>query len=331
MREQPRIPEDYLQTCFRDQYALTPVRFEFLPRGKDYSAGLFKVLTEDGTNYLLKVTTRPLYEPAYLVPHYLHEQGITSVIAPILTKRQALWTKLMDWIMIVYPYIEGDTTLTGMTNEQWKQVGIIFRQIHQIRPPSEGFEPLRKETFDPTAYVQWVRSFEAQHLQSRLGESVSERALRASWLAHQSTIHMVVISQEKLAEVLRSRTYQYVICHADLHAANLIRDHAGHVFVIDWDEVMLAPQERDFIFIREPHARAFWEAYGQRDIDWAILTYYCWERVLQDLIECAQNVCLRDDLGEESKSDIAQMFDEMLSQGGSNLAAAYSAAAHLAW
>jgi hypothetical protein len=27
----------------------------------------------------------------------------------------------------------------------------------------------------------------------------------------------------------------------DLHPRNLIRDHAGKVFVIDWDEVMLAP------------------------------------------------------------------------------------------
>ena len=39
--------------------------------------------------------------------------------------------------------------------------------------------------------------------------------------------------------------------------ANLIRDRAGNVFVIDWDEVMLAPKERDFIFIREPQAAAY--------------------------------------------------------------------------
>jgi spectinomycin phosphotransferase len=38
----------------------------------------------------------------------------------------------------------------------------------------------------------------------------------------------------------------------DLHPRNLIRDHAGKVFVIDWDEVMLAPKERDFIFVRPP-------------------------------------------------------------------------------
>jgi spectinomycin phosphotransferase len=328
MREQPRVPEERLQACLRDRYDLIPMRLEFLPRGKDYSAGLFRVLTEQGTDYLLKVTSRPLYEPAFLIPHYLKEQGIASVVAPIPNKRHALWTKLEDWTAIVYPYIEGDTAFSGMTNDHWKQVGNIFRQIHQTRPP-EDCASLRKETFDPTAYARWVRTFETQHLAARPGENTSERAVRASWLAHQATIHTIVTSLEKLAQELQAGVHRHVICHADLHGANLIRDQAGHVFVIDWDEVMLAPPERDFIFIREPHAGAFWEGYGQIEIDWTALTYYRWERVAQDLIECAQNVCLRDDLGEATKAEIAQMFDEML-DGGSNLAAAYSAAAHLA-
>jgi len=101
------------------------------------------------------------------------------------------------------------------------------------------------------------------------------------------------------------------------------------VFVIDWDEVMLAPKERDFIFIREPQADAFWEGYGQREIDWILLSYFLWERVMQDVIVNAQDVCFRDDLGEETKADIAQMFDEYLLEGGDNITAAYEASARL--
>src|SRR6266702_4246390 len=249
MRKPPRILEEHLRTCLQDQYHLSPATLEFLPRGKDYNAGVYRVVSEQGTAYLLKVTSRPLYEPSCLVPRYLKDQGITSVVAPVPTKSNALWTKLVDGTVIVYPFIDGDTSLTGMTNEQWKEVGTIFQRIHQVRLSSGGFESLRKETFDPKEYARWVRTFETQHLHSQHGGSVSERALRTSWVAHQSTIHTGVTSLEKLAEMLQSRTFPYVICHADLHPANLIRDHAGHVFVIDWDEVMLAPKERDFIFI----------------------------------------------------------------------------------
>ncbi len=327
VREQPRIPEERLRACLQDQYDLYPFTLEFLPRGKDYKAGVYRVVSEQSTAYLLKVTSRSLYEPRCLVPRYLNDQGITSVVAPVPTKSNDLWTKLMDWTVIVYPFIYGDTSLTGMTNEQWKEVGTIFKRIHQVQLSPEGFESLRKETFDPIEYVRWIRAFETQHLHSRHGGSASERALLTSWEAHQSTIHKVVTSLEKLAEVLQSRIFPYVICHADLHAANLLRDHAGQVFVIDWDEVMLAPKERDFIFIRAPQADAFWEGYGQREIDWRALTYYLWERVVQDLIECTQDVCFRDDLGEETRDDIAQMFDEILE--GSIINAAYAAEAHL--
>src|SRR5205807_10182737 len=330
MREQPKIPEEQLRACFQDQYDLYPVTLEFLPRGLDYNAGVYRVVSEQGTAYLLKVTSRPLYEPRCLVPRYLNDQGITSVVAPIPTRSGALWTKLVDWTMIVYPFIDGDSSLTGMTNEQWKEVGTIFKRIHQVMLPPFGFESLRKETFDPTEYARWVRTFEAQHLHSRHAGSGSSCALRADWMAHQSTIHMGVTSLEHLAGVLQRRAGPYVICHADLHAANLLRDPAGNVFVIDWDEVMLAPKERDFIFVREPQAPAFWQGYGQTEIDWVALTYYLWERVVQDLIECTQDVCFRDDLGEETRADIAQMFHKILAEEGGTVDAAYAAAAHLA-
>src|SRR6266550_3892409 len=322
MREQPGVPEERLRACLQDQYDLYPFTLEFLPRGKDYKAGVYRVVSEQSTAYLLKVTSRSLYEPRCLVPRYLNDQGITSVVAPVPTKSNDLWTKLMDWTVIVYPFIYGDTSLTGMTNEQWKEVGTIFKRIHQVQLSPEGFESLRKETFDPIEYVRWIRAFETQHLHARHGGSASERALLTSWEAHQSTIHKVVTSLEKLAEVLQSRIFPYVICHADLHAANLLRDHLGHVFVIDWDEVMLAPKERDFLFVQEsstdsealPSTPAFFQGYRQTEIDWIALTYYRYERVVQDLIACAQEVFFRDDLGEGTKADSVQLFHAILAE-----------------
>lgn len=330
MRAPLNIEEEHLRACLQDQYGLIPATLEFLPWGKDYCAGVYRVVSEQGLAYVLKVTSRPLYEPACLVPTLLRDQGIISVVAPIPTKSHTLWTKLVDWTVILYPFLDGDSSLTGMTNEQWKEVGTVFKQIHQARLESVGGLSLRKETFDPTTYTRWIRAFEAQHLSSLMSGSTSQRVLGASWVAHQSTIHTAMATLEKLAMVLQRQSGPYVICHADLHARNLIRNRAGQVFVIDWDEVMLAPKERDFIFIRQPQADAFFQGYGVAEIDWALLTYYLWERVVQDMIENAQNVCFRDDLTEETRADVAQMFHEGLAPGGSNLNAAYEASAHLA-
>ncbi|MBO0795295.1 MAG: aminoglycoside phosphotransferase family protein, partial [Ktedonobacteraceae bacterium] len=237
--------------------------------------------------------------------------------------------RLDGWTMIVYPFIDGDTSWTGMTSEQWKEVGTTLRQIHQVTLPPSGFEPLHKETFDPTGYAQWIRSFEPQQEHARFRDSAAERTLRSLWMEHQSTIHTAVASLEKLGGELQRQALPYVVCHADLHPANLLRDQAGHVFVIDWDEVMLAPKERDFIYVREPHAAAFFEGYGQAEIDWTALTYYLWERVVQDLIECARSVCFRDDWTEEPRTDATQLFQSILTGEESDIAAANAAATHL--
>lgn len=329
MRGPPRIAEEQLRACLHDQYDLNLVTLEFLPLGRDYDAGVYRAVSEQGADFLLKVTSRPRYEPRYLVPRHLYDQGITPVVAPIPTRSAALWTVLADWTVILYPFFEGDTSLTGMTDEQWREVGTIFQRIHQVILPPAGFESLRKESFDPREYTRWVRTFEAQHTQEHSRGSASQRALRSSWIAHQSTIHTVLTSLEKLAEVLRSQTLPSVICHGDLHARNLIRERAGRVFVIDWDEVLLAPKERDFIFVRPPHAAAFFQGYGQAEIDWVALTYFLWERVVQDLIECTHNVCFRDDWGEETRAEAVQLLDVILAQDRGHIAAAYQASAHL--
>jgi spectinomycin phosphotransferase len=332
--EPPHIPVDVLHACLRERYDLAAITLEFLPRGYDYRAGVYRVVSEQGTVYLLKVTSRPLYEPSCLVPRYLHDQGITAVVAPLLTTSGSLWTRLAEWTLMVYPFLEGETSLAGMMDDQWQETGSIFQQIHHVQLPPAGFPSVRTESFDPTEYLRWVRAFETQHLQTLQGQhrgSGPARALCASWVAHRSTIRTAVTSLNQLAAVLQSRPLPYVIAHADLHPANLLRDLAGRVFVLDWDEVMLAPKERDFIFIREPQARDFWEGYGSRareEIDWCALTYFRWERVIQDLIEEAQQVLFRDDVGEDTKATAAQRFAAAFA-AGNNVDAAYAAAVHL--
>ena len=329
MREQPDISDELLRTTLQHQYGLVPATLAFLPVGLDYHAGVYRVVSEQGCAYLLKITSRPLYEPRYLVPRYLNDQGILSVVAPLPTRSGALWAKFADWTAILYPWISGDTSFTGMTNEQWRELGSIFSQIHHVTVPSEGFESLRKETFDVAEYARWIHAFETQHLHSRSAASASQRALLADWLANQAVIRTAVRSLEKLSAALQKQARLYVICHADLHPANLIRDSRGRVFVIDWDDVMLAPKERDFIFIREPEADVFWEGYGRPQIDWVALTYYRWERVVQDVIACAEDMFFKDDLGEETRADIAALFHEILLGSTSTAHDVYAAAAHL--
>src|SRR5579859_7656444 len=109
MREQPGIPEDRLRACLQEQYDLIAVTLEFLPLGLDTRAGVYRVVSEHGTPYFLKVKSGSRYEPGYIVPRALRDQGITAVVAPLPTKSNALWTQVSEWTVIVYPFIDGKT------------------------------------------------------------------------------------------------------------------------------------------------------------------------------------------------------------------------------
>ncbi|HEU5368841.1 MAG TPA: aminoglycoside phosphotransferase family protein [Ktedonobacterales bacterium] len=336
MYEQPDIAEERLRACLRDQYALAAASIAFLPLGLDSRAGVYRVVSEQGIAYLLKAKAGTFYEPGCLVPRYLRDQGIAGVVAPLPTKGETLWVRLDEWIVTLYPFIEGEHGWNpAMSAAQWRAAGAAIRQIHQVRLPTAGFESLRRETFDPTEYHRSVCALEIEYIRAE-GGSQAEQAMRSCWQAHQPTIDTAVASLEKLAGALQKRSGPHVICHADLHPSNIIRQE-NQVFVIDWDDVMLAPRERDFLFVGAAPANGtaptdaapFFQGYGALEIDWVALTYYLWERVVQDLIAYAEEVFLRGDLGATSKAAAVKMLQAILSEKGNGVDKAAAAAAHL--
>src|SRR5215471_1035763 len=321
MREKPSIPEEQLKVCLEERYGMVCVALYFLPLGLDTRAGLYRVVSEEGRSYFARVKSGPLYEPSCFVPRFLSNCGIESVVAPLYNKTDALWTKLEDWTVTVYAFLDGMTGWAGMTDEHWRATGQTCKKIHEAALPYEMLQSLRKETFEPAEYIRWIAAFEAQYKEREPG-SPAERALYGSWTAHRRAIQSTLTAMERLADELRGQTFPQVICHADLHPGNLLRDRAGQLFVIDWEDVMIAPKERDFIFVKELQAQAlapqdqacFFQGYGHAEIDWAALAYYRHERVVQDLIECARNVFFRDDLGEATKSDSARLLNDILTE-----------------
>ena len=91
---------------------------------------------------------------------------------------------------------------------------------------------------------------------------------------------------------MREKTPPHVLCHADFHTWNVLVDDDASMWIVDWDEVVLAPKERDLMFVVggigrglvKPHETAsFLVGYGETEIDAEALAYYRYAWALRDI------------------------------------------------
>lgn len=94
---------------------------------------------------------------------------------------------------------------------------------------------------------------------------------------------------------------QFVLCHSDLHAGNVFIDKNGAIYIVDWDSPIIAPKERDLMFIgggvanvwNKPHEKElFYKGYGKTEVNMALLAYYRHERIVEDIALYGQQLLL---------------------------------------
>ena len=102
------------------------------------------------------------------------------------------------------------------------------------------------------------------------------------------------------------RPLAHVLCHADIHTNNVLLDADGAVWIVDWDDTLLAPKERDLMFVVGgglnrtlvgPREEALvLQGYRATMLDPRALTYYRYARAVSDLSEYGAQVLARSDL-----------------------------------
>jgi len=135
----------------------------------------------------------------------------------------------------------------------------------------------------------------------------------------------VLARVEALGRDLGSRRFPRVLCHGDIHAANVVAGHDGRIHMVDWDGPLLAPAERDLILIvgftivhtLTPAQEArFFDGYGPVALDPAAIAYFRYERFLQDLEACAEDVLRRPALSAEARQGATDFAFGYLATGG---------------
>src|SRR6266516_1504756 len=106
MLTKPNISDELIIFRLQDEYGLPVTSLTFLPLGADMGTVVYRVVTDDGTAYFLKLR-KGFDEIVVTVPLFLKSQGIENVIIPYETKSKQHWADFGDYKTILYPFIEG--------------------------------------------------------------------------------------------------------------------------------------------------------------------------------------------------------------------------------
>lgn len=324
MHENPDLDLGRIAACLETQYGRSVASVTFLPFGYDSNAAVYNVITCDGSPYFLKIRFGRVHEPALLVPRALIDGGVRNVLAPLRTRTSSLWCTFDGHTVVLYPYITGQSAMAaGMSDHQWREFGSTLRAIHSSGLAERFRGQLRTETFAlPSAAL--VRQL-LNLIDSREFERPAARRLAAFWRENGGRIRNLLARAEELGSQLRSRSFAYVLCHADIHAANTLVGGDGRIHLIDWDEPLLAPRERDLLFVvgsriaravKPREENLFFEGYGSVEIDPTALAYCRYERIVEDIGEVGKSVFLNPRLGEQARTEEAELAMRFFAVGG---------------
>ena len=133
----PNLKDEEIIACLRDAYGLTIDKVLFLPLGADFNTAVYRVTTNNGSDYFLKLRSGEFLEASVSVPKYLVDLDIKQVIPPLATKTEQLWTSLASFKAILYPYVEGRNGVEAkLSEDQWAQFGAAIKKLHSTHIPN---------------------------------------------------------------------------------------------------------------------------------------------------------------------------------------------------
>ncbi len=313
----PPLESDLIDTL-KQIFSVEVKQIELLPIGADANSTVYKTEDLNGRPLFLKLRRGEFNEPSVTVPGYLSQMGVAQIIPPVKTNAGQLWVDGPDYKLLLAAYVDGKNGYeTDLTASHWNDFGAALKKIHGTKLSDELKTTVRRETY-PAEGRDGVLGF-LDMAQNRSFEDQISQEVAKLLTDKRDEIETLVSRASSLAPTLQTQADEFVICHADLHAGNLlIRENDQALFIIDWDELILAPKERDLMSVGgsllasgldwQTEENLFYEGYGRSEINRHAVAYYRYERIIQDIFAyCKELLVSAEGSREERRESLAYL------------------------
>lgn len=324
MIEKQSLADQRIIDCLNANYGIKIATLTFIPLGADIDASVYKAQAYDQSSYFVKLRRGSHNDIGTIIQRLLYDAGIQQIIAPVKTNDGKPTHDIDDFTLIVYPFIEGqDGFSRDLTNEQWITLGKTLRRIHKFVLPPSIKNQIKRESYSPK-WREAVRSIYTHiDAEPKIADDIALKLL-TFMQEHRGAIQRLIDRAEQLGQQIQKQSPEFVLCHSDIHAGNVLIANDGTLYIVDWDQPIMAPKERDLMFIgggvahvwNNPHEQEiFYKGYGQTEINRDILAYYRHERIVEDIAVYSQQLLLTTDGGQD-RVEMYKQFMDMFDPNG---------------
>ncbi|SHF86967.1 phosphotransferase enzyme family protein [Streptoalloteichus hindustanus] len=318
--------DDRLRAWVWEDFGVELVAVTGVDRGADVAAEVWRGVADGGAQYAIKRSGGG--SPAgLLVPAWLGERGVPGVVAPVPTRSGNLWSEREGRRLSLVPWVSGSGALDGgMTACHWVSYGTLLARVHALTPGDPVAEVLPREERAHRRWTSLVSDVDKQVRAAAESADQLVRALTEEWAAVAELVAVLLGAAEDLSSDHRVRRAARVVCHGDAHLGNVVVGEGGRVWLIDWDDAVLAPREQDLLFVLGgvlPFAQVssqeqawFFDGYGPVDVDPARLAYHQCVRALEDFAVPAAQVLAVGREPEPERADALAIFRSVFSPTG---------------
>jgi spectinomycin phosphotransferase len=296
MSEKPKFNESEVVNCLRSSYGIEVVRIVPIGGGADQNASVFKV-EASGVEYFLKQKSNNSNDDALLVQDFLYNQDISEVLSPTKTQDKKLSVSTNHTKLVLYPFIDGFSGVEKSLSEQnWIKFGQTLKKIHSATIPQALRNSIRIENYS-TRFPKALIGIFSQISEGSFIDPVTLR-LVDFLKSKEKELYNLVDKTNQLCDKFKFQSKPLVLCHSDIHAGNRFVDKNGNLRIIDFDEPILAPAERDLMFIGSGIIRPdtpreidlFYRGYEESNISQEGIAYYRNQRIIEDVVLFAEDI-----------------------------------------
>jgi spectinomycin phosphotransferase len=263
-----------LKKILSGKYSINVTSINDAPRG--FVAETYYATDKSGTKYFIKVIDAKSRHKEDILASLpvlteMHQREITDINYPLKAIDGSLFYADKKIIFLVFNYVEG----TWKRNYDNSKFFNALKHIHELDSSSFRSE-IKAENFEINFEDLWLNNFERlkhdKKLQSKLGSS--------------NTFFMMIekdfILFKRVIRKCKVASFKNVITHGDA-PGNVLVNTGGEISIIDWDNLLLAPIERDLWFHRFDHTLK--SVYPNYQVNELVYTYYVLKRYFEDFAE----------------------------------------------